>query len=357
MNSLDMVEEMKKLDPSGVLQSIGMFPDQCLDAWRNASKIDFPQTYKEVKNIVVCGMGGSRFTPRTIKELYADVITVPYEIIDGYELPGYVDNNSLVILSSYSGSTEEVISCGIKAVERKAKLTGLANGGKVIDLLRQYKCPHYRFEAQYNPCGQPRVGGGYLLMGHLAILSTLGYIHIFENDILSAIEYARTIGVGINERIATKNNSAKQLAGILKDKHVFLVASEFLRGAVNGFANQINETAKMISDFRYIPELNHHMMEGLKRPDTLHQNGLFVFLRSSLYSEKIQKRYIITKDVIKKQEVQSYDIELTGKNKLAQVLELFAMSGYITFYLAMLYDTDPVAIPWVDYFKKQLATA
>ena len=133
------------------------------------------------------------------------------------------------------------------------------------------------------------------------------------------------------------------------------MTSEFLRGFGNGFANQINETAKMLSDPRFIPELNHHFMEGLKRPDTLHQNGIFVCILSELYSDVTKKRFKITKEVVEKQQVKTLEIPLTGPSKLAQVLEGYTLSGYTTFYMAMRYNTDPVAIPWVDYFKTQLA--
>jgi glucose/mannose-6-phosphate isomerase len=356
MNSLDDITSMTKIDPSNVLGSIELFPDQCLDAWNNASKVVFPEQYKRAKNIVICGMGGSRFTPRTIKELFNSKITVPYEIVDGYDLPGFVNNETVVILSSYSGSTEEVISCGTKAIEKKAMLTGIAHAGGVIELLKDAHVPYYQFDAKYNPCGQPRVGGGYLLMGHTVFLYTLGYLSIDPNDVEISIQFARAYSKNLKADIPTNKNPAKQLALLLKNKHPFLIAAEFLRGAVNGFANQINETAKLISDFRYIPELNHHLMEGLQRPDTLHQNGLFVFIVSRLYSEKIQKRFLITKDVVEKQHVATHMIELTGKTPLSEVLELYTLSGFTTFYLAMLYDTDPVTVPWVDYFKAQLGT-
>ena len=74
MTNLDDVEAIKKLDPSGVLESTAMFPDQCEQAWQEASAIRFPVSYQAIYNIVVCGMGGSRFTPRTIKELFRDLI-------------------------------------------------------------------------------------------------------------------------------------------------------------------------------------------------------------------------------------------------------------------------------------------
>lgn len=339
MTNLDDLAAMKTLDPKGVLESTAMFPDQCEQAWQEASAIQFPASYQPIDNIVVCGMGGSRFTPRTIKELFRDRIKEPYEIVEDYSLPAYVNTDTLVILSSYSGTTEEVVSCGEDAKKRGAKVTAVSQ--KAIAPVG------YSFNPKHNPCGQPRIGGGYMLMGHLGILAALKLIDIDEKEVLEAISYIREIANSSKEQ-------AKQLALLLKDAHPFIVTSEFLRGFGNGFANQINETAKMISDPRNIPELNHHLMEGLMRPETLHQSGLFVFLESDVYSDSVKKRYAITKEVVEKQRVKTHSMKLQGPTKLAQVLEAFTISGFTTFYMAMLYDTDPVAIPWVDYFKKEL---
>ena len=355
MKNLDDKKIMEKLDPSHVLDSIELFPEQCNQAWSESSVIRYADIYKQSKNIVVCGMGGSRFTPKSIKELYKDRISVPYEIIEDYTLPSYVDKETCVILSSYSGTTEEVYTCGSEAVKKGAKVTGLALGGKIIDFFKKNKLPYYQFDPKYNPCGQPRIGGGYMLFGHMGILHSLGFLTIDKSEIEQAVAWANTYGKLCNVRMQTDKNPAKQLAWSLIDTHPFIITSEFLRGFGNGFANQINETAKMISDYRHIPELNHHLMEGLKRPETLHQNGIFVFVTSPLYSSLIKKRYAITNDVVGKQHVKTITIELTGPTKLAQLLEGYTLSGFSTFYMAMIYDTDPVAIPWVDYFKSELA--
>lgn len=339
MTNLDDTAAMKRLDPLGVFESTGMFSDQCKQAWEESQQVKFPEDYKTAKNIVVCGMGGSRFTPKTVKYLFRKHISVPYEIWEDYKLPGYVNKDSLVILSSYSGTTEEVLACYQDAKERGAKIAAVTS--KKMDV------PGYFFTPKYNPCGQPRIGGGYLLMGHAGLLKNLGYLTVAD-DVGEAFEFARKFG---------KENQVmfKELAKKLKDMHPFIITAEFLKGFGNGFANQINETAKMISDYRYISELNHHLMEGLSHPETLHQNGIFVFFLSHCYSKQIQKRFAITKDVVEKQHVKTLDITLTGPNKLSQALEAFTISSYTTYYMAMLYDTNPVAIPWVDYFKKELA--
>lgn len=355
MRSLDDIAAMNKLDPSGVLASTGMFADQCEDAWKASRAVAFPDAYKNVDNVVVCGMGGSRFTPKTIKELYRDRITKPYEIVEDYTLPSYVNEKTLVVLSSFSGTTEEVMSCGKEAIAKGAKLTGVVAGGPIGAMLTEKKLPAYIFDPKFNPCGQPRIGGGYLLMGHLGILSALGLVDVSDKEVAEAVAFARAKAKELGADVETNSNPAKELAVFLKDRHPFIITAEFLKGFGNGFANQINETAKMISDYRYISELNHHLMEGLKRPDTLHQNAVFVFITSSFYSKQIARRFAITREVVEKQNVATHEVPLTGTSKLAQTLEAFTISGYTTFYMAMLYDTDPVAIPWVTYFKEQLA--
>lgn len=329
---------MASLD--NVLTSINNFPDQCLQAWQESSQIVFPDAYKQVRNIVVCGMGGSRFTPKTIKYLYQDQIKLPYEIIDDYNLPAYVNSDTLVILSSYSGTTEEVISCGQQALKIGAKLTGITSGGAIADLLKDK--PAYIFNPIHNPSGQPRIGGGYLLLGHLGLLSSLGFVT--TPDILEAIDFIRHL----------RPQPYQALTNTLKDKHVSIVTAEFLRGFGNGFANQLNETAKLISDYRYIPELNHHLMEGLTNPASYQQSGLFIFITSDLYSPKISQRFAITQEVVAKQRIATHEISLTAPTKLAQVLEAFTLSGYATYFLSQLYHLDPAAIPWVDYFKQKL---
>jgi glucose/mannose-6-phosphate isomerase len=354
MSILDDIVGMRTLDPANVLGSTGLFADQCKQAWDESSSIKFPSSYNQLYNIVVCGMGGSRFTPKTVKELYKDRIKEPYEIIEDYTLPKYVDGNTLVILSSYSGSTEEVVTCARQAMDRKAKVTAVAAGGTIADMSKARGFPAYIFTPKYNPCGQPRIGGGYLLMGHMGVLKSLGLLSIEEGEVTSAIEFAGKIAKLYAAQVPALKNTAKKLAENLFDKHPFIITSEFLRGFGNGFANQINETAKMISDYRYIPELNHHLMEGLKHPDSLRQNALFLFFLSHLYSARIQKRFDITIDIVKQQQITAHTIQMKGGTPLEQVLEAFTLSGFTTFYLAMMYGSNPATIPWVNMFKEKL---
>ncbi|MEK7514170.1 MAG: SIS domain-containing protein [Patescibacteria group bacterium] len=320
---------------------INFLPDQCQSAWQVSSNLKFPDSYSAVKNIVICAMGGSRFTPLTVKYLFPDKITLPYEIIDDYDLPAYVNENTLVILSSYSGATEEVLSCRDQALVKKAQITQVSSQSMLA-------VPGYIFNPdKFNPSRQPRMGNGFLLFGHLGLLQALKLIDLKETEVQSAIDFLR-------HNLPQFQTQAEALARDLKDTHLFIITSGFLRGFGNGFANQINENSKMISDHREIPELNHHLMEGLKFPNSLRQNAVFLFINSALYSPKIQLRFKITQEIVTKQGIKTLNLNLAGPDKLSQVLEAYALSGFLTLKLAEIYQVDPLAIPWVDYFKKEL---
>lgn len=351
---------MTPLDEN-VIKSIDGFSNQLDQAWQESQNIEIPVAYlpagRQVKtftNIVICGMGGSRFTPFIIKELFKEELTVPFVINDDYNLPTFVDKQTLVVLSSYSGTTEEVITCGQKAFEKKASLIGVTEGGDLKNLLEEKKSPCYVFDPVYNPSGQPRIGVGYMIGGILGILHKLGFIKYPAEEISNAIGAVDELTKQNKVDVAQEENPAKQMAQKLQGRYPYYLVAEFLTGVGNAIQNQTNETAKSISSFRVMPELNHHLMEGLKNPKDHAKLAIFIFFYSTLYSLPIQKRFTITREVVEQNKIETLWCELQGKNKVEQVFEMLAFSGYLTMYLSELYGEDPTTVPYVDYFKKKL---
>lgn len=328
-----------------VLKSINLFLEQIRDSFEKSLTVTFPKEYLQVKNIVACGMGGSRFPHYIIKELFKEEITIPYFINDDYNLPGFVDNSTLVILSSYSGATEEVLTTGQKAYEKKAKIIGISDGGELKNFLEKIKEPGYFFDPVNNPSGQPRIGFGYLIGGIIGLLLNLKILNFQKSEIIEAISKINLKQI---------ENDAEIMAQKVINKYPYYIVSEFLTGVGNAIANQTNETAKSISSFRIIPELNHHLMEGLKNPIELKKMSLFIFFFSRLYSLPIQKRFYITKDVVDKNNIMTLWQELKGKNKIGQVFELMTFGNFLTMHLSLLYGENPAIVPYVDYFKKKL---
>ncbi len=354
---INLDDEKKILQLQGgntVIQSIDNLPNQLKQSLEESLKIKYPSNYNGIENVVVCGMGGSRFPSLIIQNLFKQELKVPYFINDDYHLPGFVNEKTLVVLSSYSGTTEEVISCATQALEKKTKITGLTVGGELKSFFEKNNIPFYLINPIFNPSEQPRIGFGYFVGGHLGILINLKLINILSEKVFQAIKNLKTLTKQFKIETNLNNNPIKKLALNLYQKYPYYIVSEFLTGVGNAIANQTNETAKSISGFRVIPELNHHLMEGLKFPKKLKEILTFVFFYSSLYSEKIQKRFKITKEVVEQNKINTIWYELTGKNKIEQTFELMAIGSYLSMYLSVLYEQDPKVIPYVDYFKKRL---
>lgn len=344
MVNLNDVDEIKKLDPKNVLGSTGMFVDQCRQIWEEGKKVIFPEGYRQIKNIVVCGMGGSSYGGRISLPLFKDQLKVPIYTNDDYHLPAYVNEDTLIILSSYSGTTEETLSCGREGLERKARITGLTSGGQLGEFLKNNNLPTLIFDPKYNPSGQPRLGTGYTVFGAISILNQLGLV-VINDDVVAMLD-------SLEKQQEQIKNKAIEIAKLVYGKIPVIFAAEFLKGNAYIIRNQCNETAKSFSAFSELPDLNHHLMEGLKNPTDKKLTALFI--PSDLYSDVLKKRVKLTQDVVEKNGVPCLEYEAEGDSKLSQMLNVLSFGGYFALYLAFLYGQDPSVIPWVDYFKEQL---
>lgn len=346
MIDLNNLEEIKKLDPKDVFGSTEMFLDQCRQIWDEGKKISYPSDYKDVKNIVFCGMGGSSYGGRVIQSLFKEDLPVPISTNDDYHLPAYANESSLVILSSYSGGTEETLSCANEAHKRRAKITGITTGGSLAEFLKTNNYPGIIFKPIYNPSGQPRLGTGYSVLGAISILANMGIFTVSDKIVNDALSNLKSFQESIKDR-------AKDFSKKIYGNIPLVFAAEFLKGNLYIMRNQFNETAKSFSSFSEIPDLNHYLMEGLKNPQD--KKLITLFLVSNLYSDSIKKRIDLTKDVVGKNGISTLEYQADGDGKLAQMLNVLSFGGYLAIYLAFLYGQDPSVIPWVDYFKEQLA--
>jgi len=351
---LDNLEKIKELDKGKMIASIESLANQCAETFNDLKAVSFPRNYSKVKNIVVAGMGGSALGAHIIDSLFAGELKIPLEIVNDYHLPHYTCKNSLVILSSYSGSTEETISCMKETKSAGAKIIVITSGNALADFKKKEKAPGYLFTPHFNPCDSPRMGLGYTLFGLMLIFGKLGLITFRDTEAVKAIKTIKKYDRVFNSSIGLANNKAKQLAERLFQKIPFFFSTGHLAGSIHTFANQINENAKVFAGWFLFPEINHHLMEGLSFPKLGKENLSFVFFESDSDSPKLSKRFILTQEAVKKAGVAVMSYKLEEKTALGQAFEILVLGSYTGFYLALLYGIDPTPIHNVDWFKEML---
>ncbi len=352
--SIDSREKIAKIDVSNMLGSIEALGKQIEHAWKDTRGIEFTPT-AEIRNVVVAGMGGSALGADVILHLFKEQLTVPLYVNRTYSLPNYVDEHTLVLLSSYSGTTEEVLTVAKIAQEKNAQIMVIASGGDLVELATQKNYPLYIIDPIHNPSDQPRMAIGYSVFGTIALLAKAGIISLTDADVAAVVEVINQKVVECTVEVPSEANPAKTLAFLTIDRLPFFVVGDFLEGAAHVVANQHNENAKAFANFTVVPEMNHHLMEGLHFPLSNTSTHLFVFVQSVLYDPKISIRIKLTQQIVEENTIETTAIPLQSSSKLTQVFELITVFSFAGFYLSMLEGIDPSPIPTVDSFKEMLS--
>ncbi|MCX7928854.1 MAG: hypothetical protein N2558_04195 [Patescibacteria group bacterium] len=345
-----LLEKFKK-----VADTIRAYPHQFTQVWDQVFDLYLPHDYKQIDKVVFCGMGGSALGARVADSLLMDSLRVTLEIFNGYTIPTYTDEKTLVVLSSYSGNTEEVIECAYKALQTQAKIVGISAGGKLFDVLKEHQKPVVLLDTIHNPSEQPRFGIGYSVGSVLALLTKLGIATISPEDRQEALSTMFEMATEFHENNTFSHNLAYDYAKKLKGKIPVLVTAEHLVGSAYVIKNQLNESAKTFALLFEIPELNHHLMEGLVNPAKMKDLLTFVFFDSKNYQYRVSKRFPITAEVVEKNNIEHLTYKCRSKSKFSQGFEILFFGSMMVYFLAYEYNVDPMIIPWVDYFKEKLS--
>lgn len=352
-NILESRQNIAKLDKSNMLGSIEEVGRQIEHAWTDTRRLNIP-IQNEIKNVIIAGMGGSGLGADVIKSLFKQELRVPFDFVHDYSLPNYVDQSTLVILASYSGNTEEILTCAEDARGRRAQIAVICAGGELAQFAKKYNCPMYQIDPSHNPSNQPRMAIGYAIFGTIAILEKAGIINLSDSQVEVVVA---TIDRQIKEctvEVEHTENPAKALAYTMIDRRPVIVVSEFLEGAAHVAANQLNENGKVYVDYKVIPEIDHHLLEGLKFPTSNTSTHVFIFVESQLYRLENILRTQLTRKIVDDNQIDTMTVPLRSSTKIEQVFEMIVLFSFAGFYLAMLEGIDPSSIPFVEQFKIDL---
>lgn len=354
MSKLDDKVFITNLDKKNLDTSLRNFTNQCKQGWEEVMKLDMSH-FKNINQIDCYAMGGSRLGAVIMSYVFRSELKVPFNYYASYDIPAYVDENTLAIVVSNSGSTEETLSSYEQAKKKTKNILGITTGGKLGEMLKQDNHLIYSIDdREFNPSSVPRVAVGFQLGAFAAIVKKVIGINLEQEEFLKILEEIHTKVNQISIDTPASNNPAKQLAEKIQGKIAVIISAEHLFGAGNVINNQTNESGKNFSCFFELPEVNHHQLEGMEFPKSNPNNLIYLLLESDLYHPRVSKRFDILKQLLKDLGISYETYKPTSTSKLGQALEAVQFGGYFTYYLGLLNEVDPAPNPFVDKFKELL---
>jgi glucose/mannose-6-phosphate isomerase len=349
---LDNLQAIARLDSHNMLKRIVELPTQCLTAWEQARELTLPLEYGSIDHLLIAGMGGSAIGGALLAGLVASECEVPITVIREYTLPAFAYGpGTLVAACSYSGNTEETLSCFRQALERNSRAIAITTGGTLAALAREASVPVIQFVYE----SQPRAALGYSFVLLLGIVSRLGLIRDYAVDVAEAAEVMENWQQEIEARVPTAQNAAKELATRIVGRLPVVCGAGFLAAAANRWKTQFNENAKHWASFEVLPELNHNAVVGFGIPEVVRENAIVLMLRSHMESRRMKGRWEVTQELLDREGVATHEVHGRGESALAQMLSLIHFGDHVSFYLAVLNEVNPTPVETIAFLKQRLA--
>jgi glucose/mannose-6-phosphate isomerase len=351
MVNLDDFKVYKLLDPANMLEHLHGLPRQCHTAWSKAKGFNLPQDYAAIDKVVVLGMGGSAIGGSLLRN-FISRLTKPIIFVNrDYDLPAFVDDRTLVIASSYSGNTEETLSAFSQALKKNCKKLAMTTGGKLKTLAENAKVPVFLIDI----AAQPRAALGYSFIPLIAFLQKLGLLEDKTAEVEAMIQNLERLLGEVKETVPTSSNQAKQLAAKLQGKIAVIYGAGILSAVARRWKTQINENGKAWAFHETFPELNHNAVVGYQSPYELASKVYVVLLRCPSLHPRTLIRYQVTSELLKQKDIGHEIIDSQGEGELSQMMSLVYLGDWVSYYLAVLYETDPTPVKVIDYLKKRLS--
>lgn len=329
-----------KITSSPLRQIILDFPSQFEKA------LEFSKNIKQegkFDKLIVCGMGGSALPADIIKTYLEEKnINLPIYICRTYDLPFYADEKSLIFISSYSGNTEESLSCFNQVKEKDYKMIGFAKGGRLEKLCKESNIPFVKYPDD-GVTFQPRFAIGYAFCSMLNVLINSAVIPDLTSEIKNLIS---------NLKPERSENQGKELASKTKNLIPIFYSSEKYKESVARICKiKINENSKTQAFYNAFSELNHNEMVGFT---ILAGKFHIIILKDKSEHPRILKRMQITHEVLEQKEILVSEIIMVGKNILEKIFNTLITGAWMSYYLALEYNQDPIPVLMVEDFKKRI---
>lgn len=316
--------------------------NQIREAINIGENTNFTPTDKTISAVLVCGLGGSGIGGRIVSLLLKNDLKVPFLCINDYEAPAWVNENTLVIASSYSGNTEETLSAVEACYERGAEVAVITSGGEVLEKAKARNWNHFVV-----PGGeQPRAMLAFSIVQQIYILQRYELINSsFTADLKKVPELIDSTEEAVREEAM---NIAKTFTG----KRPIIYAGNDFEGIAVRWRQQINENGKELVWHHVFPEMTHNELVGWAGGSP---NQVPIFLSSDFNHPRTNRRWKISKEIIAKYTDTILETNAVGESKIAQNFYLIHLGDWVSYFISQIKNIDPVEVDVIGHLKSEMA--
>jgi len=333
-------EELEKIDSKKMFKTYDMWPDMAKESYNQEfSKPEF----KDIDHIVFAGMGGSG----TIGDVFSSILSkndIHTSVVKGYLLPKTVDKNTLVVVTSVSGNTQESLTVLKNSQNSKAKFVAFSSGGLVKEYALKNKINHQEIKMEHSPRASfPK----YIF----SILRTLeSVIHVKKSDALDTISEMEVLRKNIFSDNLNENNIALNLAKWITGIPVIYYPWGLQSAAIR-FKNSLQENSKMHVATEDVIEACHNGIVSWEKDSNMQP----ILIQGYDDYFKTKERWRILKEFFNLKQIEYKEVSSVKGNIISKIINLIYLLDYASIYHSVISGVDPSPVSAIDFIKEHLS--
>ena len=345
-------EQLKqRFDNDDMFDAILGFPNQIESSLKKIKNWSPKHNYSQIKNILITGMGGSAIGGDFVATLSDKFCQIPIIVNRSYEIPNWVNEDTLVISSSYSGNTEETLTALDLVCGKNAHIIAVTTGGKLLEIAEKNN-----FDiVNVTPGLQPRAALGLSMALNLLLLEKIGLVS--DNVMTQFFENSLDKLKSVSNQYSTfsNDNPAIQFAELIHDKFPIIYAGEgWQANCALRMRGQLAENAKILGSNLNFPEQNHNEIEGWTCNKDIIKNTIICWILDKDDHIQVQKRMKITKELLSEYPSNQIELKTEGNSEIERALCLIHLIDWISYYSALLNKVDPTPVERITELKNKL---
>ena len=334
------LEELEKIDSKKIFK--------VYDKWPAIAKESYEQEFlkpefKDIDHIVFAGMGGSG----TIGDVFSSVLSkndIHTSVVKGYLLPKTVDENTLVVVTSVSGNTQESLTILQNSKNSKAKFIALSSGGMIKQYAMKNGVNYQEIKMEHSP----RASFSKYIFTTLKILELV--IPVKKSDISDAISKMEIMQKNISSNNLNEENVALNLAKWMTGVPALYYPGG-LKSAAIRFKNSLQENAKLHVITEEIMEACHNGIVSWERKSNIQP----ILIQGSDDYFKTKERWELLKEFFNSKQIDYKEIFSVTGNIISKITNLVYLLDYASIYHSVISGIDPSPVSAIDFIKERLS--